>query len=169
MTVPAALERGGDFSQTYYTNATLAVIYDPNTGTSAANRTDFAGNKIPASRLDPVALNVIKAYPLSNRIADNIAGANNFTANAVNVLDRDNVTAKLDYNLTDAHKFTGRYLWNRQGSGIRSVYADPGAETSTISNGDGWNLLGSWTAILRSAIINRPASARRRQLPATSK
>lgn len=154
MTVPSALERAGDFSQSFNTNGTQAVIYDPNTGANASNRTAFAGNKIPSSRLDPVALNVIKAYPLPNRTADNIAGANNFIANTVNVLDRDNVTAKVDYSLTDAHKLSARYLWNRQDSGIRSVYADPGAESSTISNGAGWNLLGSWTAVLRPNLIS---------------
>jgi hypothetical protein len=153
MTVPTALERAGDYSRTFNSNGTLAVIYDPNTGTTAT-RTPFPGNRIPAARLDPVALNVIKAYPLANRAPDNIAGSNNFTANTVNVLDRDNLTAKVDHNFSDAHKLSGRFLWNRQDQGLRSVYADPGAEPTTVRYSDGWNLLGSWTAILRPTLIS---------------
>ena len=72
----------------------------------------------------------------------------------MNVVDRDNVTAKADYNLSNAHKLSGRFLWNRQDSGIRSVYAIPAAEPGTTSIGDGWNLLGSWTTILRPTLIN---------------
>src|SRR3954447_24394022 len=55
-TVPTALERTGDFSKTFAANGNLIVIYNP-TGLS---RTPFPGNVIPTSRLDPVALNVMK-------------------------------------------------------------------------------------------------------------
>lgn len=153
MTVPSVFEHAGDFSHSFNANGSLAVIYDPDTGTPA-KRNAFPGNIIPTSRLDPVALNVIKAYPLANRIPDNPAGSNNFAANTVNVLDRDNVTAKVDYNFSDAHKVSARYLWNRQDSNTRSVYADPGAEPNVTRNGDGWNLLGAWTSILRPTLIN---------------
>ncbi|MCL5744661.1 MAG: carboxypeptidase-like regulatory domain-containing protein [Acidobacteria bacterium] len=82
MTVPSMLERAGDFSHTFNANGSLAVIYDPDTG-GPTKRNAFPGNIIPTSRLDPVALNVIKAYPLANRTADNLAGSNNFAANTV--------------------------------------------------------------------------------------
>jgi hypothetical protein len=153
MTVPSALERAGDYSQTFNANGTLAVIYDPNTGTPSS-RTAFPGNKIPADRLDPVALNVIKAYPLPNRTPDNVAGSNNFSASSVNVLDRDNVSAKGDYNLKDAYRLSGRFLWNRQDTSARSVYADPGADPTGSRSNRGWNLLGSWTSIIRPTLIN---------------
>ncbi|MBY0506248.1 MAG: carboxypeptidase regulatory-like domain-containing protein [Bryobacteraceae bacterium] len=153
MTVPSLLEGAGDFSRTFNPNGSLATIYDPSSGPPTA-RTAFAGNRIPASRLDPVALNVIKAYPLPNRAPDNIAGSNNFRANTVDLLDRDNVTAKLDYNLSVSHRLGARYLWNRQDSSVRSVYADPGAEPTGSNANNGSNLLASWTAILRPTVIN---------------
>lgn len=153
LTVPSVLERAGDFSQSYNANGTLAVIYDPNVGTPST-RPAFAGNKIPVSRLDPVALNVIKTYPLPNRAPDNIAGSNNFAANSVTALDTDNVTGKLDYNLSDSQKLVGRFLWNQQNSVTRSVYADPGADPNTSNAPTGWNLLGSWTSIVRPTLVN---------------
>src|SRR5947209_4431711 len=80
-TVPTLAERNGDFS------ALLALgsryqIYDPATTRAASggrySRTPFAGNIIPTSRLDPVALNIQKFYPLPNTagLAD---GENNYT------------------------------------------------------------------------------------------
>ncbi len=153
LTVPSALERAGDFSRTLNSNSSPALIYDPNTGTPAA-RTPFPGNQLPATRIDPVSLKVLQAYPLPNRPPDDPAGSNNFNANTVNVVDRDHVTGKVDYNLSDAHKLSARVLWNRQDSGLRSVYAIPAADPSTNSFGNGWNILGAWTAIIRPNLIN---------------
>ncbi len=53
-TVPTALERAGDFSQTSYT------IYDPATGSP------FPGNRIPASQLNATSLALLNYYPLPN-------------------------------------------------------------------------------------------------------
>ena len=49
-----ALERVGDFSKTLLKSGALAVITDPFT------RTPYPGNKIPASLLNPVGLNIAK-------------------------------------------------------------------------------------------------------------
>ena len=83
LTVPSALQANGDFSRTLNAAGALIPIYDPNTTQliNGANvRQQFPNNIIPASELDPVALNVIKYYPLPNRPATNLAGANNFNA-----------------------------------------------------------------------------------------
>ena len=68
LTVPTALQRTGDFSQTFNAAGKLIPIYDPNT-TQLVNgayiRQQFPGNAIPPSALDPVALNVMKYYILS--------------------------------------------------------------------------------------------------------
>src|SRR5262249_38082047 len=69
-TVPTELQRSGDFSKTINSAGALVNIYDPTTtAPSGAGfvRTVFPGNVIPASRLDPVARNVVKYYPLPNR------------------------------------------------------------------------------------------------------
>ena len=75
-TVPTALERQGDFSQSRTASGSLIQVYDPATlavvnGTQ--QRTQFPGNKIPASRLDPVAMKLVNYYPLPNN--------NNLTSN----------------------------------------------------------------------------------------
>jgi len=68
-TVPTALERQGDFSQTRTSTGALIQIYDPATLTTVngvQQRSPFPGNKIPASRLNPVALKLASYYPLPN-------------------------------------------------------------------------------------------------------
>ena len=58
-TVPTALERAGNFSQTLTAGGRPITVYDPLT-TRLVNGQDvrdpFPGNIIPASRMDPVAL-----------------------------------------------------------------------------------------------------------------
>jgi len=59
-TMPSLLERAGDFSQSVSSGGQAALIYDPASGTP------FPGNVIPASRIDTVASELLKFYPLPN-------------------------------------------------------------------------------------------------------
>jgi len=77
LSVPTALERVGDFSQSVTKSGARQVIYDPNTTTATGARTPFAGNIIPAGQLDPVGLKLASYYPLPNA-ATTYYGANNF-------------------------------------------------------------------------------------------
>ncbi len=101
-TVPTALERQGDFSQSYNPNGTLQQIYNPfTTRLDAARknyiRTPFAGNRIPASLLDPVGLKVANLYPMPNRPGDPVTHALNYAAGGKSI----------DIN----HKFDVRVDW----------------------------------------------------------
>jgi hypothetical protein len=55
--LPSAKVRGGDFSG-------LPVIYDPARTDPTGRRLPFEGNKIPAARLNPVALAFLQKVPL---------------------------------------------------------------------------------------------------------
>ena len=61
-TMPTALERAGDFSQTRTPSGALVVITDPVTGQP------FPGNRIPASRLDPRGASLLNVFPLPNTV-----------------------------------------------------------------------------------------------------
>jgi len=71
VTVPTAKMRAGDFSEQ------TAGIFDPTTAT----RTAFAGNVIPASRLDPIAQRILALYPLPTGpgLANNYTGVRDRT------------------------------------------------------------------------------------------
>ena len=59
-TMPSLLERAGDFSQSVSSGGQPALIYDPASGAP------FPGNVIPTWRIDPVAAELLKFYPLPN-------------------------------------------------------------------------------------------------------
>ncbi len=58
-TMPSALERSGDFSQSIGSQGPV-TIYDPLTGNP------FPGNLLPTNRINPAALGLIQYYPLPN-------------------------------------------------------------------------------------------------------
>src|SRR5207248_7269001 len=60
VTVPTALERAGNFSQSVNSSGALPAILDPLTGVQ------FPGNIIPAARINRSMLNVLNYYPLPN-------------------------------------------------------------------------------------------------------
>lgn len=88
--VPTALERKGDFSQSYTTNVLNGqtvrfpiLVYDPMTVDAKGNRTLFPGDMIPSSRLDPIAQNILKFVPLPNTPSSPTGNAvNNFVSSA---------------------------------------------------------------------------------------
>jgi hypothetical protein len=153
LTVPTELQRRGDFSQTFDTRGNLIVIYDPAT-TSGATRTPFPGNVIPQNRLDPVALQLMAMYPLPNRTADNVSGANNFGANGADRLVRDNYLAKVDHTLGRNDKISGRYLYNSDNRFFSSVLPEPAADTQSDALRHQNYFYVGYTRSFGSAVVN---------------
>ncbi len=110
--VPTALQRAGNFSQTFNAAGQQVVIYDPTTTTQQGTgyvRSPFPGNLIPASEISPVAANVMKYYALPNRPGAVNSGLNNYFAAANSVLNSDTGDAKFDENINDRNRFFFRY------------------------------------------------------------
>lgn len=117
--VPTLLERAGDFSQTRNAAGALITIYNPLTtrpnptqpGTFI--RDPFPNNKIPDGLIDPVAKSMLQFVP-----PPNTTGSNNFTTPASQRIDKDIFTVKIDHQLSDRQRVSGRYSydnspWNR--------------------------------------------------------
>ena len=113
-TVPSAAERAGDFSQTRTSSGAPVIIYDPLT-TRLVNgryiRDPFAGNVIPANRMDPVALNLLKYVPLPNAAGqtNNLLVPENNRADVYN-----NHAVKIDQTINNNHRFFVRFAWNHR-------------------------------------------------------
>jgi hypothetical protein len=115
----------GNFSNlTYYNGATQSyapiTIYDPLTVTQTANgqytRTPFAGNIIPASRINPVAQKILSYYPKPNTVPAPGTNpfANNYTAAASDADRYRNALAKWDQNLSSKDRLSFHYgYWER--------------------------------------------------------
>ncbi|MBI1790087.1 MAG: TonB-dependent receptor [Acidobacteria bacterium] len=157
LTVPTGAQKSGDFSGTLDARGALIPIYDPATTRAEGGRmvrTQYPGNRIPADRFDPVALKLIPFYPLPNRPPDNLTGANNFRANYVNALTRNNYTAKLDHNLGSRDRLTARYLYNSDDMFNTSVFPVRGADTLNDADRHQNYGYGAWIHTFTPALLN---------------
>lgn len=157
LTVPSALQRAGDFSDTRNAAGALIPIYDPATTRQEGTRflrTVFPANRIPRDRFDAVAANLVAFYPAANRTADNISGANNFRANGGLGLTRDNFTAKLDHHFSSKDHVTARWLYNSDNRTQASVYPERAAETVGNQPAHQQYAYGAWTRILQPTLVN---------------
>jgi hypothetical protein len=112
-TVPTQLQRAGDFSQTFTSNGKLIQIFNPfSTRANPAGgyiRDAFPNNSIPASLLDPVAVNSAKYYPLPNTPGTPVTNANNYYATGSAPTNYDSWDTRIDHNIGDKQKFFARY------------------------------------------------------------
>lgn len=102
-TVPTALERTGDFSQSGW------PVYDPETTDAMGNRTQFNGNVIPKSRIDPLMSRLANIFPLPNYKDPSPKVLNNYLAVDRNVDTRNTYNVKGDINITQKDVLTLRY------------------------------------------------------------
>ena len=111
----------------------LIPIFDP--FTSRANpanpaqtiRDPFPGNVIPQGRLDPTGARIAALYPLPNRAAANLAGANNFTRNASMGLDITTATTKIDHNFSERDRLSARIIVHDFPTFTNPVFDEPAA------------------------------------------
>ena len=119
-TVPTALERTGDLSGLA---ASLGTgIYDPLTtcgtgptqpacnGAALGTRTQFAGNVIPTSRINPTSLKFLNLYPLPNATG-NAQGVGNWVGQAGVGGNQNETVVHLDQNVSDKQHITARYTY----------------------------------------------------------
>jgi len=100
LTVPTARARTGDLSE-YGID-----IFDPYSGATPADRSQFPGNVIPGDRLSPEALNILNLLPLPNNGDDII---NNFIASGSEAFDSNAFNTRLDGRLSERLNIFGRY------------------------------------------------------------
>jgi hypothetical protein len=118
-TVPTAAYRNGDFSSAITQNRRIGtdprgnaiienVIFDPLTNTTIDGRiyrTPFAGNRLPANRLDPVAVAVQKLIPapFTNDVIQN------WVPNNDNTRKQGLPGIKIDHNFNSSHRTSFYY------------------------------------------------------------
>lgn len=113
-TVPSALERQGDFSQTRTADGQPITIYDPLT-TRLENgqyvRDPFPGNVIPRERIDPVALALLERVPLPNAPGqvNNLLVPENARGDHY-----DQHVLKVDQVVNQDHRFFVRWVRNKR-------------------------------------------------------
>ena len=120
--LPTAAERSGDFSADTAANAygqKAAFIYDPTTFNAAVTPnggpkalTQFPGNKIPASRISPLATAYINMiYPLPNG-QSTVSNDNYASTHAKTQFVHDDYLFRVDYNISDKDHLYSAYNAN---------------------------------------------------------
>ena len=122
MSVPTALERSGDFSQSYNPDGTLEVLYNPFTTNGSFTRQPFdpscvgvvypqtcPGNKIPANLINSVGQKVTNLFPMPNLTGDPMTHANNFYGAGPAETVNDHVDGRVDWAHNDKHSMYVRW------------------------------------------------------------
>jgi hypothetical protein len=125
--VPTALERNGDFSDTRFSDGKLITIYNPfstyKDSSGTIKRNPFAGNAIPGSMLDPVSLKALAYMPQPNALPTNaFTNANNWYQAGNNLITSQQFGFKGDHSIGDSLRFSGRYNYNPQNTDYFSAF-----------------------------------------------
>jgi hypothetical protein len=108
VTVPSGAFHNGDLG------ASPTVIYDPSTGNpDGTGRQPFSGNQIPTSRINPVSAKLAGLLPLPNQTFNPAAPVNNYFALLPYTKDTDFADGKIDYNISDNNRLSGRFDFQR--------------------------------------------------------
>jgi hypothetical protein len=114
-TVPTAVEKGGDFSQSL-AGAKPAILYDPLTTTAAPGggytRQSF-GSSIPKLRIDPVAARIAALLPDPNNYVAGSGDSNDLFSGLNNTEDRyDAFSYRVDHTINQAHRISASYVYS---------------------------------------------------------
>jgi hypothetical protein len=137
VTVPTALERQGDFSQS------PGGIFDPLTGTTA--RAPFPNGRIPLERLNPLAVAALQGLPLPN------SGARGYV-NTEEILEQDiyNYSLRLDVNLGPGSRAFTRFSIADENAAI----PEPVPGRINVNDARPLNVGAGWTRVLGASAVN---------------
>ena len=144
-TIPTVAMRAGDFS------AIGRPIYDPQTYDPATGtRQVFAGNLIPANRIDPIAQQLIAFYPAPQN--GNLS--QNFIFNPPNREDVRRINTREDYQFSQKHQLS--WIFNSGTDNIpasTSLPAPAFGGNTRVTNVQGYGTGLTWTATLSPSLV----------------
>ena len=151
VTVPTALERQGDFSQSFTQAGALIVIRDPLTGQP------FPNNRIPADRINPNGLALLNVFPLPNALDRSVTGGNyNYQVQESLDVPRHQHLGRVDFRPTAKDAFyTRASTWyaDNQGFAVPAGAANWGLLGQHYTFKD-FSLINDYTRILSSSLVN---------------
>jgi hypothetical protein len=154
-TFPLSEWRQGDFSSLFDNQGRPITIYDPLTTRADGSRDAFPGNRIPANRINPIAANVLKSYPLPNAPGDGPSHVNNYIFPSRWVANMDQWIGRADYVINPKNNFYFRYGQNpfQEYRGLVFITdlkqvnpAEPTGNAPLQRNGRNWTF--DWTSTL---------------------
>ena len=152
LSVPTAALRRGDLS------ASPTPIYDPFTGNpNGSGRTPFAGNIIPADRIDPTARQLLALLPLPN--LPTTAETNNYFVQAPFVLNRWTLDTKVNWAANERVNLFGRFsvldFFTENGTNFgRELQGQPlGSSNPGTGSGNTYNVSAGATYMIKPTLL----------------
>ncbi|MGH9659874.1 MAG: carboxypeptidase regulatory-like domain-containing protein, partial [Bryobacteraceae bacterium] len=142
--VPARAETRGDFS------SSRLIVRDP----AATGRPPFPGNAIPASRLDPIGLQLAAFYPDPN-VPGRGSADSNFRANQRNSNPANTYVTRVDHTFRERDRMYGRFLANLGNNLEGPIWPTPGTDPVHRNRFNTYyNVSGTWFHHITPATIN---------------
>lgn len=146
-TVPTQAERNGDFSAALNSSGTPDLIYNPFTTTTSSTsvsgytRSQFPGNVIPASLINPVGQKIVNLYPLPNRAGTGPNDLNNFAAQGSGNYPNDKMDTRIDWEQSPTHRLFVRWSDRFRQDQTVPCYFCNGADTGVNQANHGFQVV----------------------------
>jgi Carboxypeptidase regulatory-like domain/TonB dependent receptor len=174
-TVPTALERKGDFSQTKNANGSQLAIYDPSTitlqrpGSTVCTSTPVttsqtvycrsqfshngAQNVIDPTRINPVGLALLNLYPLPNQPGVGGSDENNYFSNATSSDIDHSFDIRIDHRISDKHSIFGHVDDFQNYINYPDVYRNQQTPNNANNHIPGYNFEVGHTWVISPSVI----------------
>lgn len=159
ITVPTAIQRAGNFSETFTAAGQLMQLYDPfATFTNAAGnleRRPFPGNIIPASRMDPISLRALSFVPQPNQPGAQFTNTANWFGQGINRSSGHQANIKGDHNFNPANRLSGRYSNVRSSGSNPNLFGDgnPAYFTGGVNRTHTQSMVGDFTHVANATTL----------------
>jgi hypothetical protein len=146
LTVPTQAERNGDFSQTFNSDGSRSVIYNPFTTTPLTDasgnitgytRQPFAGNRIPSSLFNSVGQKIANLYPLPNRPGQGPNQINNYFAQGKGLTENDKFDWRVDWNQSSKNRVFVRMSDRIRQNNTPACFFCNGTDQNPVTNDHG--------------------------------
>ncbi len=166
LTVPTALEKAGNFSQSRAANGNLVSIYDPKTIRTVGNgfqRDPFPGAIVPTDRMAKTGKNLAGFYALPNRAGETASLINNYVWAPVSYVNSNQLTFRIDHRFNERHSMFGRYTHNSGDTGAGGPFKNIADNVNGVTVNRVHNVVVNHTATLSpTRILNLRIGATRR-------
>jgi Carboxypeptidase regulatory-like domain/TonB-dependent Receptor Plug Domain len=155
VTVPTALERQGDFSQSFNSSGNPVTVIDPQTGLP------FLGNRVPQERWNSSGLALLNYFPLPNTLGGKTAagGAYNYVTQSPTDVPKRSIVIRFDVKPSNNDSVYWKAQWwtsDNQGTGTSGW---PGGDANRwginshyLYKDNGWSA--NWVHVFNASAVN---------------
>ena len=154
LTIPNTEFRQGDFAALTDPGGNLIPIFDGNStqpdGAGSFVRDAFANNRIPSSRIDPIAGRVMGMLPQPDR-----AGiVDNWVNRSSNPTDDDSFALKFDHAISDNHRLSGSWWYSNLRIFRYSAWGNHPLDTGIRTPTQTWSLRVNYDWVVTPTLLN---------------